>query len=95
MADKKNVMRSCSFCGRNEQEVSALIPGKDGTCFICDSCIGVCADFIDEHLLSLTEENEEMSFDSLPKPEQIKAMLDEYVIGQDGAKLALARLVQQ
>ena len=90
MADKKNVMRSCSFCGRNEQEVSALIPGKDGTCFICDSCIGVCADFIDEHLLSLTEENEEMSFDSLPKPEQIKAMLDEYVIGQDGAKLALA-----
>lgn len=90
MADKKNVMRSCSFCGRNEQEVSALIPGKDGTCFICDSCIGVCADFIDEHLLSLSEENEEMSFDSLPKPEQIKAMLDEYVIGQDGAKLALA-----
>lgn len=90
MADKKNVMRSCSFCGRNEQEVSALIPGKDGTCFICDSCIGVCADFIDEHLLSIAEENEAMSFDSLPKPEQIKAMLDEYVIGQDGAKLALA-----
>ncbi len=90
MADKKNMMRSCSFCGRNEQEVSALIPGKDGTCFICDSCIGVCADFIDEHLLPITEESEEMSFDSLPKPEQIKSMLDEYVIGQDGAKLALA-----
>ena len=90
MADKKNVLRSCSFCGRSEQEVSALIPGKDGTCFICDNCIGVCADFIDENLLPLSEESDEMSFDSLPKPQEIKAMLDEYVIGQDGAKLALA-----
>ncbi len=90
MAEKKSVVRNCSFCGRSETEVAALIPGKDGDCFICDSCIGVCADFIDEHLLPLTEANEEMSFDSLPKPEQIKAMLDEYVIGQDGAKLALA-----
>lgn len=90
MADKKSVVRSCSFCGRSETEAAALIPGKDGNCFICDSCIGVCADFIDEHLLPLGEENEEMSFDSLPKPQEIKAMLDEYVIGQDGAKLALA-----
>ncbi len=90
MADKKSVVRSCSFCGRSETEAAALIPGKDGTCFICDSCIGVCADFIDEHLLPLSEDNEEMSFESLPKPEEIKAMLDEYVIGQDGAKLALA-----
>ena len=90
MADKKNAMRSCSFCGRSEQEVNALIPGKDGNCFICDNCIGVCADFIDENLLPLSEENDEMSFDSLPKPQEIKAMLDEYVIGQDGAKLALA-----
>ena len=90
MADKKNGLRSCSFCGRSEQEVNALIPGKDGNCFICDNCIGVCADFIDENLLPLSEASDEMSFDSLPKPQEIKAMLDEYVIGQDGAKLALA-----
>ena len=90
MAEKKGALRSCSFCGRNESEVAALIPGKDGSCFICDSCIGVCADFIDEHLLPFESEEETMSFASLPKPAQIKAMLDEYVIGQDDAKLALA-----
>lgn len=90
MADNNRIVRSCSFCGRSEHESAALIPGKDGTCFICDSCIGVCAEFIDEHLLPITEEESEMNFDSLPKPQEIKAILDEYVIGQDGAKLALA-----
>ena len=90
MAERKNGMRSCSFCGKTEAEINALIPGKDGDCFICDGCISVCADFMDEHLLPLEEESEAMTFDSLPKPEEIKAMLDEYVIGQDGAKLALA-----
>lgn len=90
MADNNKIVRSCSFCGRSEHESAALIPGKDGTCFICDSCIGVCAEFIDEHLLPHAEEESEMNFDSLPKPQEIKAMLDEYVIGQDGAKLALA-----
>ena len=90
MAERKSGMRVCSFCGKSEEEVNALIPGKDGTCFICDSCISICADFIDEHFLPLEEESEAMTFDSLPKPQEIKAMLDEYVIGQDGAKLALA-----
>ncbi len=91
MADKKGLLRSCSFCGRTENEVRALIPDKDGISHICDSCIGVCADFIEEHLQSLSgEEGETMSFDSLPKPMEIKAMLDEYVIGQEAAKLALS-----
>ena len=92
MADRKGTFHSCSFCGRGEDEVNALIPGKEGTCFICDSCISVCADFLDENFVLPLEEDDsfKMSFDSLPKPEQIKAMLDEYVIGQDGAKLALA-----
>ena len=67
-------MRTCSFCGNSEQEINALSPGKDGDCFICDGCISVCADFIDEHFLPLEEESEEMSFDSLPKPKEIKAM---------------------
>ncbi len=92
MADKKGLLRSCSFCGRTEDEVRALIPDKDGISHICDSCIGVCAEFIDEHLNSLSSEENEgaMSFDSLPKPKEIKAMLDEYVIGQEAAKLALS-----
>ncbi|MBQ8269058.1 MAG: ATP-dependent Clp protease ATP-binding subunit ClpX [Clostridia bacterium] len=90
MAERKSGMRACSFCGKTEEEINALIPGKDGNCFICDGCISICADFIDENFLPLQEEGEAMSFDSLPKPQEIKAMLDEYVIGQDGAKLALA-----
>ena len=87
MAERKSGPRACSFCGKGEQEINALIPGKDGDCFICDGCISICADFIDEHLLPLEEDGDEMTFDSLPKPEEIKAMLDEYVIGQEGAKL--------
>ena len=90
MAERKSGPRVCSFCGKGEQEINALIPGKDGDCFICDGCISICADFIDEHLLPLEEDGDEMTFDSLPKPEEIKAMLDEYVIGQEGAKLALS-----
>ena len=90
MAERKSGPRVCSFCGKGEQEINALIPGKDGDCFICDGCISICADFIDEHLLPLEEDSDEMTFDSLPKPEEIKAMLDEYVIGQEGAKLALS-----
>ena len=60
MADRKSGMRTCSFCGKSEQEINALIPGKDGDCFICDGCISVCADFIDEHFLPLEEESEEI-----------------------------------
>ncbi|MBO5010199.1 MAG: ATP-dependent Clp protease ATP-binding subunit ClpX [Clostridia bacterium] len=93
MAEKEtDVLRECSFCGRSEQEVSFLIPARDGKTYICDSCIELCSDFIEEHLKSFEQpdENEELSFDTLPRPKEIKAMLDEHVIGQNDAKLALA-----
>ena len=83
--------RSCSYCGRSEDEVLVLIPSRDGKCYICDSCINVCADFIEEEVLaSPTDNTDELTFETLPRPKDIKAMLDEYVIGQDAAKLALS-----
>ena len=88
-------MRHCSFCGRGEDIVNLLIPGKDGNTYICDECIFVCSDFIEEQFgdaIDAGEENEDsgLTIETLPRPIEIKAMLDEHVIGQDNAKLALA-----
>src|SRR3954468_16556665 len=76
---------SCSFCGQNQKEVKKLIAGP--TVYICDECIGLCNDIIDEEI-----EKEEQSYGltAVPKPAEIKAVLDEYVIGQDRAKKILA-----
>jgi len=89
MANENNIRR-CAFCGRSEEEISFLIPARDGRTYICDDCISVCADFIDEQRELVAEEGEALTFSSLPKPKDIKAMLDEHVIGQDAAKLALS-----
>ncbi len=85
--------RRCSFCGRGETEVSLLIPGQESGTYICDNCIFICSDFIEEQFPALDIEGEEdsgLSMQTLPKPIEIKQMLDEHVIGQDNAKLALA-----
>src|SRR5262252_9468332 len=76
---------SCSFCGKNQKEVKKLIAGP--TVYICDECIGLCNDIIDEEI-----EKEEQSYGlaAVPKPAEIKAVLDEYVIGQERAKKILA-----
>ena len=87
-------MRRCSFCGRGEDTVNLLIPGQDGKTYICDDCIFVCSDFIEEQFgdVSAAEVSEDsgLTIDTLPRPIDIKAMLDEHVIGQDNAKLALS-----
>ncbi len=75
----------CSFCGKSQKEVKKLIAGP--TVYICDECIGLCNDIIAE------EVDREESFSSgtpLPKPTEIKSILDEYVIGQDRAKKILS-----
>ncbi len=75
----------CSFCGKSQKEVKKLIAGP--TVYICDECIALCNDIIAE------EVDREDSFQSgtpLPKPSEIKAVLDEYVIGQDRAKKILS-----
>jgi ATP-dependent Clp protease ATP-binding subunit ClpX len=75
----------CSFCGKSQKEVKKLIAGP--TVYICDECIGLCNDIIAEEV---DREDSWSSGGPLPKPREIKAVLDEYVIGQDRAKKVLA-----
>ena len=83
-------LRYCSFCGRNENQVSFLIPSSSGV-YICDNCVQSCADMIEEAERSMqTAESTSLTFESLPKPMQIKATLDEHVVGQEEAKIALS-----
>ena len=88
----KRELRKCAFCGRSEREVAFLIPALDGKTYICDNCIDLCSDFIDKHIASLEEndDDEVLELSTLPRPKEIKAMLDEHVIGQEEAKLALS-----
>lgn len=75
----------CSFCGKSQHEVRKLIAGP--SVFICDECVDLCNDIIREEIQeSATEE----SGDKLPVPHEIKATLDDYVIGQDRAKIVLS-----
>ncbi len=76
---------SCSFCGKNQKEVKKLIAGP--TVYICDECIGLCNDIIDEEI---EKEEQNYGLAAVPKPAEIKAVLDEYVIGQERAKKILA-----
>ena len=79
----------CSFCGRAEDMVDFLIPSPTGAT-ICDNCIDACNQIISDHEEMLMGDDEELTLATLPKPAEIKAMLDEYVIGQDAAKKVLA-----
>ncbi len=80
--------RYCSFCGRGENQVNFLIPAPTGI-YICDFCVDACEQLIYENTEADTE-LAGMTIDSLPKPQEIKHTLDEYVIGQDDAKVALS-----
>src|SRR6201990_2486780 len=76
---------TCSFCGKAQKEVKKLIAGP--TVYICDECIGLCNDIIAEEI---EKEDQSYGSSSIPKPAQIKKVLNEYVIGQDRAKKILA-----
>lgn len=80
----------CSFCGRTRNEVSLLISGLNG--FICDECAEQAHDIVKETFKKLKKESEGLNveLDELPKPKDIKAFLDGYVIGQDEAKRNLS-----
>lgn len=77
----------CSFCGKTQEQVGRLIAGPNGIC-ICDECVDICVDIIDEEEMQ-EQEHEEMEINLL-KPMEIKSFLDEYVVGQDEAKKTLA-----
>lgn len=94
----------CDFCGRSEDEVGLLLSGK--TAYICDSCIDRAHEILLQTLHGKNERAQQppkLKADELPKPKEIKAFLDEYVIGQDDAKRMLSvavynhykRLLQQ
>jgi ATP-dependent Clp protease ATP-binding subunit ClpX len=74
----------CSFCGKSQHEVRKLIAGP--SVFVCDECVELCNDIIREEL----EDKADRAREKLPKPAEIKSVLDEYVIGQERAKKTLA-----
>jgi ATP-dependent Clp protease ATP-binding subunit ClpX len=74
----------CSFCGKSQKQVKKLIAGPG--VYICDECIDLCNEIIEEEL----SETSELKLDELPKPQEIYAFLDEYVIGQETAKKVLS-----
>ncbi|MBE6536513.1 MAG: ATP-dependent Clp protease ATP-binding subunit ClpX [Ruminococcaceae bacterium] len=88
-------LRRCAFCERTEKEVSVLIPAKDGKTYICENCTELFSDFLSENFSDLVEapkgkHSSGLKMETLPRPKEIKSMLDTYVIGQDDAKLALS-----
>ncbi len=83
-----SIERSCSFCGRAENQVEFLIPSPTGL-YICDKCVDACNDIIFDHMADV-EPTGDLSSGELPTPREIKETLDEYIIGQDKAKIALS-----
>lgn len=81
--DEKNQLK-CSFCGKTQDQVKKLVAGPG--VYICDECIELCNEIIEEEL------NEDLGVEigDIPKPKEIRAILDQYVIGQDAAKKALS-----
>ena len=93
MAGRNEEIFRCSFCGKSQDQVRKLIAGPNGA-YICDECVDICAEIIEEELeeedTAVSGEKEETEQINLLKPEELKAFLDEYVIGQDQAKKVLS-----
>lgn len=83
--DSDNKLLYCSFCGKSQHEVRKLIAGP--SVFICDECVELCNDIIREEIKEISPKQKQ---DELPRPHQIHAHLDDYVIGQEHAKKVLA-----
>lgn len=87
MAGKSSDSIRCSFCNKKQDQVKKMIAGPAGV-YICDECVEICADIVEEEMEEVQEE-EELEINLL-KPVEIKEFLDDYVIGQDEAKKVLA-----
>ncbi|MEG1551779.1 MAG: ClpX C4-type zinc finger protein, partial [Oscillospiraceae bacterium] len=86
--DSREKTVRCSFCGKTQEQVEKLIAGP-GVC-ICDECIELCRGIIEEDGVSHRKKSKKPIDKPILKPQEIKARLDEYVVGQDGAKKALS-----
>lgn len=75
----------CAFCGKTHNEVRKLIASPDGTTYICDSCVQICKEIVEENKIKRGEN----AF-CIPTPQQIKNQLDEHIVGQDDAKRTIA-----
>ncbi len=77
----------CSFCGKHQEQVDRIIAGPGA--YICNECVHLCLDILDEELVDAPKASADMP-DVIPTPKEICAVLDEYIIGQDAAKVALS-----
>ena len=93
----KDSRLKCSFCGKTQDQVKKLIAGPE--VFICDECVELCNEILDEEFFDRKEKDGEkdkeqksdgLELDSVPKPHEIKAHLDEHIVGQDDAKKVLS-----
>ena len=89
-SDDKNMV-CCSFCGKRQDQVHRMLAGMNGA-FICDACVGLCSEIMDEEdeETEVPEEYAEEQGINLLKPKEIKEFLDQYVIGQEEAKKVLS-----
>ena len=86
---KSGNLRRCAFCGKTENQVYCLIPSPTGV-YICDECVDACEELLNQSERENAGDTAPLTADTLPKPAEIKAMLDERVIGQDAAKRVLS-----
>ena len=89
MADNRSMEARCCFCGRTEHQAEVLIPSPRGY-FICNQCVYTCSEILEEFEKENRPAAELPKLSELPKPKDIKKILDDYVVGQDEAKIALA-----
>lgn len=94
MARNDQMTIQCSFCGKTQNQVDQMIASTtNGRIFICDECIELCAELVNNEMevnAARRRQKEAKNVKPLPKPQEIKATLDEYVIGQDRAKVTLS-----
>ncbi|MCH5333614.1 MAG: ATP-dependent Clp protease ATP-binding subunit ClpX [Agathobacter sp.] len=90
MAGKNDGKIRCSFCGKTQEQVGRLISGPNNDVFICDECVDICAEIIEEEGFDTDNRRSVQEEINLLKPEELKKFLDDYVIGQDQAKKVLS-----
>ncbi len=92
MVKRDDSRLKCSFCGKTQDQVKKLIAGPE--VYICDECVDLCNEILDEEFLESKEieeeTKEEVKLTDVPKPQEVKAYLDQHIVGQEGAKKQLA-----